>query len=105
MTNFVKRIVLKWLSALSLHRRSSGGGMKAEKIGCREVVDLLADYLDGELSSEIVKGLEEHLSGCDSCTAFLNTYRQTIALSEKLKYGDIPPELRRRLRDFLREKM
>jgi anti-sigma factor (TIGR02949 family) len=79
--------------------------MNAKKIGCREVVDLLVDYLDGELGAETVKGLEEHLSGCDSCTAFLNTYRKTIALSQKLKYGDIPPELRKRLRDFLREKI
>jgi len=79
--------------------------METKKISCREMVDLLVDYLDGKLSRETTKELQEHLSGCSPCISFINTYRKTITLSQKLKCESIPPELQRRLRDFLREKV
>ena len=79
--------------------------MNAENTECREMVDLLVDYLDGELGSGTTRDLEKHLKGCDNCLAFLNTYRKAVSLSQKLEYGDIPTELQKRLRDFLSEKM
>ena len=79
--------------------------MKTENPECREMVDLLVDYLDGELSVGTTMDLEKHLKGCDNCLAFLNTYRKAVSLSQKLEYGDIPAELQKRLRDFLSDKM
>jgi len=70
-----------------------------------EIVDLLADYLDGGLPPDTARALETHLEGCAPCVAFVNTYRGTINAARKLSEVEIPPELRDRLLSFLRRKM
>ena len=83
---------------------SEGEAMKDENTACRKMVDLLVDYLDGDLSHNTSKDLEKHLNDCENCLAFLNTYRRTISLSQSLEWGHIPDELQKRLRGFLKEK-
>jgi anti-sigma factor RsiW len=68
---------------------------------CQECLDLLVDYLEGELSPERALALEIHLELCPPCVAFLNTYRGTVDLARTLRADDIPPELTQRLIDFL----
>ena len=69
---------------------------------CRDVVDLLADYLDGALDPETASALEAHLAGCQDCAAFFNTYRGTVRSSRRLSESQLPHELRERLLTFLR---
>jgi anti-sigma factor RsiW len=69
---------------------------------CDECVELLVDYLEGELSSERARALEIHLDLCPSCVAFVNTYRGTVNIARSLQADDIPPELTQRLLEFLR---
>jgi anti-sigma factor RsiW len=63
---------------------------------CREVLDFLMSYLDGELPPDVRAAFESHLSKCPSCVAYLNSYRTTVALG-KDAYGEerqsIPEEL------------
>jgi anti-sigma factor RsiW len=73
-------------------------------VQCREIVDFLADYLDGGLPPATAKALEEHLEGCAPCIAFVNTYRGTINAARKIREVELPPELRDRLLSFLRRK-
>jgi len=68
---------------------------------CPRIVSLLSDYLDGRLQSDVCADLEKHLSGCPECTAFVSTFRSTIALLQSLEEQDLPEELRLRLRAFL----
>lgn len=37
---------------------------------CSEVLDLLSDYLDGDLAPERRAQLAAHLQGCDACERF-----------------------------------
>ena len=48
---------------------------------CRDVIEFLAEYLDGGLSSGTRAEFERHLSLCESCRAYLATYRVTIRAS------------------------
>ncbi len=73
-------------------------------MNCKEVVDLLSDYLANELTEEDVAGIRAHLSGCPNCTAFLNSLKTTVALTHNLEPEDIPPEVVDRLQSFLRSK-
>jgi anti-sigma factor RsiW len=73
-------------------------------VQCKEIVDLLGDYLEGELDPETAKALETHLSDCRPCVSFVNTYRGTISASRKLLEEEIPPELMERLRQFLNQR-
>ena len=68
---------------------------------CSEVVGLLVDYLDGRLPKTIHAELERHLAACQTCVAYLRTYRSTVALLGSLREKDLPPELCLTLRAFL----
>lgn len=71
---------------------------------CRDIVELLAEYLDEQLDSATAAALEAHLSGCEECTAFTNTYRKTVQALRQLKEEDLPSQLRDRLRAFLKRR-
>ena len=71
---------------------------------CREIVNLLADYLDGSLDRATAESLQAHLEGCTPCIAFVNTYKGTVKAARQLKETDIPPELKERLLSFLRKR-
>jgi anti-sigma factor RsiW len=50
-------------------------------ISCREVVELVTDYLDGALAPEAVAQLEEHLVACDPCRVYIEQIRQTARVA------------------------
>ena len=49
------------------------------EVACKQLVELVADYLDDTLTAEMRKRFEQHLTGCDGCTAYLNQTQQIIA--------------------------
>ena len=51
-------------------------------ITCRELIDFIADYLDGTLPPRQRSEFERHLNVCPSCVAYLDSYRQTISLGK-----------------------
>jgi anti-sigma factor RsiW len=61
---------------------------------CRQVVQLLTEYLDGALSTADRARVEEHLAGCDACTAFLAQLRTTQRVVAELASVEIPAALR-----------
>jgi len=42
---------------------------------------LIADYLAGQLSPEVLAAFEMHFVLCPDCKAFLNTYKKTIEVT------------------------
>ena len=77
-----------------------GGGLT--EIECRQIADLLGDYLEGALPKRMVELIEWHIDGCAPCVAFVNTYRGTIRATRTLRETEIPPELKKRLLAVLR---
>ncbi len=72
---------------------------------CRDIGELLHDYAEGLLEPSVEQALDGHLADCPGCTAFVKTYRRTIALSGDLRCEDIPPELQRKLRSFIKQRI
>lgn len=71
---------------------------------CKECLDLLYDYLDGDLDPEASKELDEHFKDCPPCISFLNTYKSTSELCrETLGNIDIPEAVQARLLEYLKE--
>ncbi|HMF12034.1 MAG TPA: zf-HC2 domain-containing protein [Gemmataceae bacterium] len=70
---------------------------------CRELVELLLDFLDGELPDDRRQLLETHLALCPPCLAYLETYKVTIRLTRRLPNEPPPPELLERLKAVLRQ--
>lgn len=69
-----------------------------EYVTCEEVIGFLHDYLAGELGAERAHEFERHLSICDSCVAYLDSYRATMTLAKASAAeaaADLPPDLLR----------
>ena len=45
---------------------------------CRQVVDKISEYIDGELDPELVRELERHLQHCEDCRVVVDTTRKTV---------------------------
>jgi len=83
------------------HDREVGG------VRCREVLDLLPDYVDDELDTVTRVRIESHLRGCDWCERFGGRYAQTVGELRTLLAEPAPLEapVANRLRARLSEKM
>jgi hypothetical protein len=77
---------------------------KRKMMNCKEVVDLLTEYLANALSQKDADGIQMHLAGCPKCTAFLDSLKTTVQWTRSLEPEDIPPEVVERLQAFLRSK-
>jgi hypothetical protein len=82
---------------------SCGDAGGASNIECRQIAELLGDYLDGTLPSHVRELLEFHIDGCAPCVSFVNTYRGTIVATRTLPDTPMPTELKKRLLRVLRE--
>lgn len=62
---------------------------------CRDLLEFIADYLDGDLPDESRRDFERHLELCESCVAYMNSYRTTIVMARRSMAWDDPslPEL------------
>jgi anti-sigma factor (TIGR02949 family) len=78
--------------------------MQDSKYECKDVVELLSEYIDGECSSKDRDLIEAHLADCPNCITFVNTFRKSISMAKNLLYIDIPEDLRERLHKALDEK-
>ena len=67
-------------------------GLRRELV-CRQVVELLTDYLEGVLPRGQRRRLETHLAGCPHCTEYLAQLRATIELAGMIGPGDLSPEM------------
>jgi anti-sigma factor RsiW len=65
---------------------------------CRELAELLIDFVSDELPPDVRARLERHLRACPPCESYLETYQITIRLTRKLPDVAPPPELLERLR-------
>jgi hypothetical protein len=72
------------------------------EIECRQIAELLGDYLDGSLPRETRELIDFHIDGCAPCVAFLNTYRGTMDATRRLADVAIPSELKKRLLTVLK---
>jgi len=77
--------------------------MSIPDLTCREVVEIVTDYLEGTMSSADRARFEEHVATCEGCTNYLRQMRETIRLTGTLTEEQIPDEQRRRLLEAFRD--
>jgi anti-sigma factor RsiW len=59
-------------------------------VNCRQVVELMTDYLDGALAAEDRVRFEEHIAGCDGCQAYLAQLKATREVVGRLAEESVP---------------
>jgi anti-sigma factor RsiW len=68
--------------------------MKTEELACRELVELVTEYLEGALPAAERARFEAHLTGCDGCRTYVEELRETIRLAGHLEPDTLSPEAR-----------
>ena len=74
-------------------------------VSCKQVVELLSDYLEGELQGKDKRTMDLHVMACSECKNFADSFRETGRLVQSLRYDEIPPEFRTRLREVLKSRL
>lgn len=59
---------------------------------CKELVELVTDYLEGKLPVVDVSRFEQHLSSCDGCTNYLEQMKQTIHVVGQARQDALTPQ-------------
>ena len=70
---------------------------------CREVVELVTDYLEGQLAPGERERFEMHLAICEPCVTYLEQIRLTIGAAGALRESQIPDDQRTGLIAAFRE--
>lgn len=63
---------------------------------CKELIDFLMDYVDGELPAGEARRFDQHLDACPQCAAYLASYRETVRLGKMICHpeeGELPPDI------------
>ena len=76
--------------------------MRAEHLTCRDVVEILNDYIDGALDDEQRDELERHLVACEGCLAYLDQLRAVTRVAGTLRADDVPAPMMDALLDAFR---
>jgi anti-sigma factor RsiW len=75
-------------------------------LACIEVVELVSDYLEGQLDAETRLRVEEHLTLCPACRVYVEQVRDTVRSLGHLPANELPEhavsELERAFAEFPR---
>jgi predicted anti-sigma-YlaC factor YlaD len=47
---------------------------------CRSLLGFLSDFVDGDLSEDLCREIENHAAECQNCRVVIDTLRRTISL-------------------------
>lgn len=64
---------------------------------CRELLDQVSDYIDGDLEATLCAELESHLAECSNCRVMVDTVRKTITLYHDQVPAELPSDVEERL--------
>jgi anti-sigma factor RsiW len=73
-----------------------------EALSCQELVELVTAYLEGALAPEDRARFEQHIAGCDGCSAYIEQMRATIRLAGRLTPDAIPAGAEQQLLETFR---
>ena len=73
-----------------------------EQLSCRELVELVTDYLEDALTEADHARFEAHIARCDGCGVYLEQIRQTIDMLGHYPVEALSPEAERDLLEAFR---
>lgn len=63
---------------------------------CRETLERIAAYLDGELPAAECEVIDDHCRTCESCASSVAGLRQTVGLCRQAGTAPLPDDVRAR---------
>ena len=72
--------------------------MMEKHLHCKEFVNTISSYVDGDLSDELCIELDKHLSECDNCRIVVDTLKKTIDIvHQQSELDKAPADVKERL--------
>jgi anti-sigma factor RsiW len=75
--------------------------VSARPHSCKDVIDLLTEYMEGGLVPDRARALEAELARCVPCREFLDTLKRSTAALAGLHCDALPEDCHRSLRQLL----
>ena len=72
-------------------------------LSCREIVELVTDYLEGDLDADTTAVLETHLDLCPGCARYVEQIRETVATLGDVSSDNLSVETQAGLLEAFRE--
>jgi anti-sigma factor RsiW len=69
---------------------------------CRDLVELVTDYLEGALEPSESARFEAHIAACEACTMYLRQMRETLELLGEITPDSLSPAAEAELRAAFR---
>ena len=76
--------------------------MTADELTCRELVQIVTDYLEGRMDPGERIRFEKHLVFCDGCVIYVDQMRDTIRVAGAIREEQVPEEARDALLEAFR---
>jgi anti-sigma factor RsiW len=77
--------------------------MTASDLSCKELVELVTEYLEDSLSPAERARFDAHLGDCEGCHTYLEQMRQTISALGTIEEETLPEEAKRILLEAYRD--
>jgi anti-sigma factor RsiW len=70
-------------------RGTTSAAMAARSLTCRELTEVLTDYLEGVMPPEETARFEAHLEICEGCVTYVAQMRRTIRATRELRASEV----------------
>lgn len=74
-----------------------------DELVCKELVELITEYLEGTLPDADRQRFDHHLLSCDGCTSYVAQMRQTLLTLGQLTEEAIPEPVQNELLVLFRD--
>lgn len=72
---------------------------------CSRYVDLMTEYMEGDLSPPDQQLWEKHFAGCSHCKDFFHSFESSLELVNYIKTQGCPLPVKQRLEKVLQERL
>ena len=77
--------------------------MSDDDIACRDLVEIVTDYLEGLLDAGTASRVATHLEECPGCEEYIEQMRTTIRLVGRVPVETLSPEVKLGLMNAFRD--
>jgi predicted anti-sigma-YlaC factor YlaD len=76
--------------------------LKQTELTCREIVEVVNDYLEDAMAPEERASFEQHLHACPWCLTYFDQMRATSVFARRVTESTLPPEVEAGIRALFR---
>lgn len=69
---------------------------------CRDVLAEISSYVDGDVSEEVKRAIEEHLAHCRTCRVLIDSTRRSVRILADGREVDLPAPLAEKIMSRVR---